>query len=162
MTEPADLFGPNASQVDMLMLMLDNFPGQKDGIRVPIHPHSRRPWAEDLVARGVRVHPEFMERFPVPGDHPEAGWLNPPRWVPKAEFEEHVASRAPTADAEQQLRQMLQAIDPAAAARIEQMTTAEKRATAQRQAPDVQAIFERMQEYGRQHWEQQQKSPEEG
>lgn len=154
MTSPTDLFGADADQVDMLMLLLDCFPGQKDGVQVPIHPKARRPWAESLIARGVRVHPELMEKFPIPGDHPEAGWLNPHRWVTKDDFEQYKASRPSADDAEQQMRMMLQAINPAMAQRISRMTDTEKKAEAQQQAPDMQAIFARMQDIGRQHWEQ--------
>lgn len=148
------LFGPDASQVDMLMLLLDCFPGQKDGVQVPIHPKSRRPWAEALIARGVRVHPEAMEKFPIPGDHPEAGWLNPHRWVSKAEYEKYAATRPAAGDTEQQMMAMLQAINPTMAQRISGMTEEEKRAEKSKQEPDMQELFERMQQIGREHWEQ--------
>jgi hypothetical protein len=137
----------------MLELLLDAFPGQMDGVQVPIHPKARRPWAASLVARGVRVHPELMEQFPVPGSHPEAGWLNPHKWVGREEYDEYAASRSE--GTHEQMQAMLQAIDPAMAQRISHMTDAEKAAAREQQAPQMQAVFERMQEVGRQHWEAQ-------
>lgn len=151
----ADLFGPNASQVDMLMLLLDSFPGQKDGVRVPIHPKARRAWAEELLAKGVLVDPDRMTRFPIPGDHPEAGWLNPHRWVSREEYDEYAATRPSDGDAEQQLRMMLQAINPAMAQRISQMTDVQKKAARDEQAPEMQERMAALHQLGRDYWNQQ-------
>lgn len=153
-----ELFGENATQVDMLMQLLDTFPGQRDGIRVPIHPKSRRPWAEDLVKRGVRVHPELMEAFPIPGDHPEAGWMNPSKWVPKAEYDKH--ARPTPEQSEKQMATALGAINPALLERIQGMSSAEKREEAARQAPLVPDMLARLNEL-RAQIDQQQKETDE-
>ncbi|WP_228002133.1 phage gene 29 protein family protein [Nocardia australiensis] len=155
-----DLFGPNATQVDMLMQLLDAFPGQRDGISVPIHPKARRPWAEALVKRGVRVHPELMESFPIPGDHPEAGWMNPSKWVPKAEYEKHATTRPSSEQSAQQMKSLLGAIDPAALKRIEGMSDAERHEEAARQAPMVPDMLARLNELRAQLDKQQKETGE--
>ncbi|WP_280186041.1 MULTISPECIES: phage gene 29 protein family protein [Nocardia] len=143
---PEELFGENATQVDMLTMMLDAFPGQRDGVMVPIHPKARRPWAEKLVKRGVRVHPELMEEFPTPGDHPEAGWMNPSKWVPAEEFKKYEEARPTNAQAEQQLKNLLNVIDPNLASKIAAMSDVEKREEMAKQAPHIGDMLTRLNE----------------
>lgn len=143
---PEEPFGENASQVEMLTMILDAFPGQRDGVMVPIHPKARRPWAESLIKRGVRVHPELMEEFPTPGNHPEAGWMNPSKWVPRKQFEEYEQARPTNAQAEQQLKNLLNAVDPQLLKRIEDMSDVEKREEMARQAPHIGDMLTRLNE----------------
>ncbi|WP_227979991.1 phage gene 29 protein family protein [Nocardia spumae] len=149
MPDTSKLFGEGASQADMLMLILDSLPGQRDDIKVPIHPKSRRPWAEALIKRGVRIHPELMEEFPIPGDHPEAGFMNPNRWVSPAEYEKYAASRPDDGTAETQLMGLLEAVNPGLAKKISSMTPEERAAAKVEQKPQMQEIFERMHEFSR-------------
>lgn len=134
---PEELFGPGATQVDMLAMVLDAFPGHRDGVMVPIHVKVRRGWAEQLIRRGVRIDPELMEEFPVPGDHPEAGPLNPTRWVKRPEFDEYAKNRPTAAQAEQQLRNLLRVIDPGRLSHIDAMSDPEKREALAKQAPQI-------------------------
>ena len=143
---PEELFGEGASQIDMIAQCLDAFPGQRDGVTVPIHPKSRRPWAERLYARGLRVHPELMEEFPIPGDHPEAGWMNPTKWRPKEEFEEYAATRPTNEQAEQQLKNLLNVVDPNMLRHIEGMSDVQKREELARQAPHMGDMLARLNE----------------
>ncbi len=144
MTDPQNLFGENATQADMLMMLLDSFPGQRDDIKVPIHPKSRRPWAEALLKRGVRVHPELMEELPIPGDHPEAGFMNPNKWVSPEEYRKYAATRPDNQTAEEQLRGLLEIVNPGLSKRIQSMTPEEKEAAKVDQATQAQDLFERM------------------
>ncbi|MBF6328726.1 hypothetical protein [Nocardia transvalensis] len=166
MPEPPEhpVFHDGADQLVMLIALLDAFPGQRDGVLVPIHPKARGPWAEVLYRRGVRVHPELMEELPVSaGDHPEAAWLNPSAWVPRSEFAQQ---QAPTASSSEQHReqmcQMLQALDPKLAARIDAMTDDERRAARAAQAPLVPEAIEQLQQLGRQFWHMQQANSKDG
>lgn len=163
MIDPSKLFGENASQADMLMLLLDSLPGgQQVDIKVPIHPKARRPWAEALLKRGVRVHPELMEQFPIPGDHPEAGFMNPHRWVSAEEYEKYAESRPDDKTAETQLHELLQTINPGLAKQIRSMTPEEKTAAAVDQQAQAQDLFQRMQGFARVAFQQPTQAPEEG
>jgi hypothetical protein len=146
----SNLFGENATQADMLMLLLDSFPGQMEGVNVGIHPKARRPWAEALLKRGVRVHPELMEEFPIPGDHPEAGFLNPNKWVSREEYAKYAAGRPDAETTEGQLRSLLETINPGLAKKISSMTPEEKAAARVEQEPQMQDLFNRMHELGKQ------------
>lgn len=154
---PEELFGENATQVDMLATLLDAFPGQRDGVMVPIHPKARKPWAEMLIKRGVRVYPELMEEFPTPGDHPEAGWMNPHKWVPKKEFERYEQARPTNEQADQQLKNMARIVDPQMLARIEAMSDVEKREELARQAPHIEDMLSRLNQ-AREQLDKQQRS----
>lgn len=150
MNDPEKLFGHNASQADMLMLLLDSLPGgQQADIKVPIHPKARRPWAEALLKRGVRVHPELMEQFPIPGDHPEAGFMNPHKWVSAAEYEKYAEGRPDNETAETQLHELLQTINPGLSKRIRSMTPEEKAEAKVDQEAQAQDLFQRMFELSR-------------
>ncbi|RBO87019.1 hypothetical protein [Nocardia puris] len=136
------VFYQGADQLTMLTAILDAFPGQNDGVLVPIHPRVREKWARALLRRGVRLHPDAMEELPIAStDHPEAGWLAPQTWVSRAKYEAahqatadaattQGAAAAPTGDARtaEQLRQMLAAVDPAMERRITTTTDPELRA----------------------------------
>jgi septal ring factor EnvC (AmiA/AmiB activator) len=96
-----------------------------------------------------------MTRFPIPGDHPEAGWLNPHRWVGREEYDEYTATRPSNDDAQSQLRMMLQAINPAMAQRISRMNEAQKQAAREEQAPEMQERMAQLHQLGRDYWEKQ-------
>lgn len=137
------IFHDGADQLVMLTNLLDSFPGQKGNpdVRVPIHPRVREAWAKELIKRGVVVLPELMKELPVPaGDHPEAGWLQPMRWIKKADWErlaEQEASPETAGRQQEQARQMLAAIDPDLEAKIAAMSDPEKRAEMARMATEV-------------------------
>lgn len=160
--EQHPIFNENSSQLAMLIGVLDAFPGHRDGVQVPIHPKAREPWAKALLARGVRVHPELMEQLPVAGDHPEAAWMNPQKWVPKAEYAETQEAAASTPEQHrEQMRQMLYALNPAELARIEQMSPEEREQERERLAQQLPNAIAHMHEIGRQFIEKQQQAQEE-
>lgn len=136
MTNP---FPPNASQVDMLAIILDAMPAshvkQLAAPVVPIQPKMRRPWAEQLVRRGVRVHVEEMEELPVPSTvQGGMSWLTPSKWLPREEYEKHVAEMArPAADQIAEFRERVRAFDPQLVERMEAMTDDERRAAMEQQ-----------------------------
>ncbi len=123
MTDIPDPFGPAATQVDMLAALLDVMPGQNPQVKFAIPPKSRRPWAQALVERGVRVHPDLMRQFPIPGDQPGMGPLNPHKWVSREEYDRHHADRPDPAQQQQAMRAALEAMDPSLAARIKDVAT---------------------------------------
>ncbi|WP_280393377.1 hypothetical protein [Nocardia wallacei] len=166
MTEPSSdqvepvehpIFREGADQLVMLIALLDAMPTQMDGVMVPIHPKIRKPWAEELLARGVRVHPELMEKLPATGgDHPEAAWMNPTAWVNRSEYTARQTEHGPgTAQQVEQLRQMLQAIDPDRAARIDAMTPEERKAEAATMAPHMPETIQRLHAAGEEFIRQQ-------
>lgn len=152
MTSADELFGAGATQAQMLAQLLDAFPGQRDGVLVPIHPKARLPWAEALIARGVRVHPELMEQFPIPGERPEAGFLNPHKWVGPEEYEQYAQSRPDPEQANNHLQQLLHAIDPSALNRIQSMTETERHEAFVQQSGQLPGLLEKITEY-RKAWE---------
>lgn len=141
MTEAQSIFGEDASQLDMLVQLLDAFPGQNEHVIVPIPPKARLPWAKALLKRGVRVHPELMEELPAPNDRPDAGsWMTPHTWVSREEYEKQTR---PTPEQQQeQMSAMLTALDPQMAERIAAMSDAEKRAEMAEQATKIPAVIE--------------------
>ncbi|MFE2998659.1 hypothetical protein ACFXG4_27110 [Nocardia sp. NPDC059246] len=122
-------FGDNASQLDMLFAILDSFPGNNlKGVgaqNVPVQPKARRPWAERLLRRGVRVHPELMEEFPIGAAG--GGWMAQPNWVNREEYEKHVTEQLSPAEQVIDFRERMRAADPETAARFEAMTADERR-----------------------------------
>lgn len=124
------VFRPDGDQLTMLSALLDCFPGQAGNpdVLVPIHPRVRQAWAQTLIKRGIVVVPELMQELPVDtGAHPEAAWLQPQRWVSRAEYAEQVAAQqaaAPASTPEQQTEQakaMLRAVKPSLLDQIEAM-----------------------------------------
>lgn len=125
------IFRDDGDQLTMLTALLDAFPGQagNPSVVVPIHPRAREAWAKTLIKRGIVVVPQLMEELPVAtGAHPEAAWLQPMRWMKRADYE---AQQADTAEASpgqrEQARQMLAALDPDLEAKIAAMSDPEKR-----------------------------------
>lgn len=146
--EPVEhpIFREGTDQLVMLIALLDAMPTQMEGVLVPIHPKIRKPWAEELLRRGVRVHPELMEKLPVSGgDHPEAAWMNPSSWVKREDYIARQVEDGPgTEQQREQFLQMLQAIDPGRAARIEAMTPEERSAEAAAMSPHMPEVLERL------------------
>lgn len=54
--------------------------------------------SERLEQLGYRHHPELQVLFPIPGPHPEAGWMNPPEYVDRDAYEKYWAEHAPVGD----------------------------------------------------------------
>lgn len=153
------IFNENSSQLAMLIGVLDSFPGHRDGVQVGIHPKAREPWARQLLARGVRVHPELMEQLPVAGEHPEAAWMNPSQWVARAKYPEAQEAAASTPEQQaEQMRMMLNALNPGELARIERMTPEEREQERERLAQQLPTAIAHMHGVGRQFIEQQQKA----
>jgi len=100
--------------------------------------------SEQLWNLGFRHHADLMTHYPITGDQPGMGWLNPVKFVPKADYETYWAERATSTkpngatagNAESALRQMLSTLDPALAKRIDEMTDEEKAAA----LPDAEKI----------------------
>lgn len=155
---PHPIFREGGDQLTMLMTILDAMPTQLDGVMTGIFPSVRKKWAEQLMRRGVVVDVAQMRELPAAGgEHPEAAWLNPTSWLPLAEYAKRQASGSPdTAAHTEQMRAMLEAIDPDRAARIDAMSPEEKAAEAARLAPEVPQGIERLHALGRQFIEQQQ------
>lgn len=166
MTEPSEspaipphpIFREGGDQLTMLMTILDAMPTQLDGVMTGVFPSVRKKWAEQLIRRGVVVDVTRMQELPAAGgDHPEAGWLNPTSWLPVAEYAKRQAAGSPDTVAHtEQMRAMLEAIDPDRAARIGAMSPEEKAAEAARLAPEIPQEIERLHALGRQFIEQQQ------
>jgi len=151
------IFNDDAEQLAMLIGVLDAFPGHRDGVLVPIHPKARGPWAEALLKRGVRVHPELMEELPVAGDHPEAAWMNPPRWVKREKYVEEQDAAASTPEQQMAvMQQLLQALKPDLAKQIESMTPEQREQARQEQAAQFPVYLAQLQELGAQFIQTQQ------
>lgn len=93
---------------------------------VPIQPSIRPLFSELLDSLGLEHNPAKQRKWLIPGDHPEAGWLNTPKVVDRAEYETWLAARAdpdreadkwrPTAEA------LLAQLNPEMAKQIADMT----------------------------------------
>lgn len=83
---------------------------------VPIHPSARPGMSEMLCAFGFEHNPEKQTKWLIPGGHPEAGYLNVPKLVDRAEYEAYMAAHAdPEAEVAkwQQIgKQLLGTLDP--------------------------------------------------
>lgn len=140
-------FGDHASQLDMLTAILDAFPATNlkgsGAQKVPIQPKARRPWAEQLYRRGVRVDPALMEEFPIPTG---SGFLASTNWVDREAYDKHVAQAPSPAQTVADFRELLKALDPDLAARIESMGPDERRAAMAEHAQQLAAAGERVAE----------------
>lgn len=121
---------------------------------VPIHPTARPGMSEMLHAFGFRHDPELQTKWLIPGDHPEAGYLNVPKLVDRAEYEEYMAAHAdPEADAEKwrdTAEKLLGKLDPKMVDRIRNMSPEERAAAAAVQREQLPAAFDRLAELRKQ------------
>jgi hypothetical protein len=116
---------------------------------VPIHPTARPGLSELLSSLGFEHNPEKQTKWFIPGDHPEAGYLNIPKLVDAAEHQRYMAEHADPEAENEQWRETAEALlgklDPKLLARIEAMTPEQKAAAASVMAKDhVPAAFERL------------------
>lgn len=117
---------------------------------VPIVP----PVPEDLSQRlhefGYRHHPELQTKWSIPGDHPEAGYLNVPKIVDRDEYEKYIAQHAdPEAEAETwraAAESVLGKLDPKMLADIQSMTEEQKAAAREVQRQNLPAALARLAE----------------
>lgn len=104
---------------------------------VPFPPVARPLLSQLLWDLGFRHDPTKQTRWLIPGDHPEAGYLNVPKVVDRCEYDEWVAAHSdPDAEAEKwraTAEMLLGRLDPKLAQRIADMTPDQKE-----QAVDVQ------------------------
>lgn len=114
---------------------LDAMPPHKEGTQmVPIPPKARPAWAERLYELGYRHHRDLMTKFPVPGDQPGMGWMNPNKLVSKEEFEKASVPAEPVSSMEQAMV-LLESINPALAQHVASMPDeARKSAVAEQEA----------------------------
>lgn len=123
-------------------------PNQQMG-DVPIHPTVRPGMSQMLWDLGYRHHADLQTKWLLPGDHPEAGYLNVPVLVDAEEYQQYMAAHADPDVENEQWRdtaaQLLGKLDPKLLARIENMTPEQKAAAASLMAKDqVPAAFERL------------------
>jgi hypothetical protein len=125
------------------------FPGaNKQMGDIPLHPMVRPELSQRLWDFGFRWNAELQTKWLIPGDHPEAGYLNAPVVVDRQAYEEYLAAHAdPDADAEKwkaAAETMLAQLDPKLAARIKTMTPEEKAAALESQRENLPAAFDRL------------------
>jgi hypothetical protein len=155
------IFHADADQFAMLFAILDVMPGHRDGVAVAIHPKGRAPWVEQLLRRGVRVHPELMEELPAPGEHPEAAWLNPANWVPRAKYPEAQEQSSSTPEQQKaQLHQILEAVNPVMAQQIRNMTPEQREQARQEQAKQLPLYMAQLNQIGAEFMKVQQQLAE--
>lgn len=131
-------FDDNGSQVDMLAAVLDHFPVK--GMPVSIQEPYRKSWAEQLVKRGVRIHPELMEEFP-PVDAPLPGLrgvAQPGKWLTRGEYEK--ASNATAKTQIETFKDKMRELAPEEVARIEAMSPEQRRVIMQGQVKTLEAV----------------------
>lgn len=124
-------------------------PNQQMG-DVPVHPTVRPGTSQMLWDLGFRHQPELQTKWFLPGDHPEAGYLNVPHLVDAEEYEQYMAVHAdPEADNEKwraTAEALLGKLDPKLVERINRMTPEERAAAAEIQREQVPAAFDRLAE----------------
>lgn len=124
-------------------------PNQEMG-SVPVAPGVRPLLSELLVDLGFRHDPTKQRKWLIPGDHPEAGWLNTPKVVDRMEYEEWKAAHDDPAAADEKWRATAEALlgrlDPKLAHRISEMTPEERAAAAETQRQHLPAAFARLAE----------------
>lgn len=115
---------------------------------VPVHPMVRPELSQRWWDMGFRHHPELQKKWFIPGDHPEAGYLNVPKLVSETEYVEYLAAHAdPDVEAEKwhtTAEAILGKLDPKLATRIKSMTPEEKAAAREVQKQQIPAAFERL------------------
>ena len=124
---------------------LDAMPPQNDGAqRVPIPVKARPAWAKHLHELGYRHHPESMVKFPVPGDQPGMGWMNPNKYVTAEEYAE--AQAATPATPMDEAMALLTAINPHMAEHIASLSDDERRAAVAQQADQIPGILAQLEQ----------------
>jgi hypothetical protein len=134
---------------------LNSFPSPNTQMGdVPIHPTVRPGMSQMLWDLGFRHHEELQTKWFVPGDHPEAGYLDPPRLVDAEEYRQYMAVHADPEAADEKWRDTAEALltklDPKLAQRIKDMTPEERAAAADVQRQNLPAAFERLAELKKQ------------
>jgi hypothetical protein len=121
---------------------------------VPIQPSVRPGLSQMLWDLGFRHHPELQTKWLVPGDHPEAGWMNVPSLVDAEQYRQYQAVHDdPDAENErwrQTAEALLGKLDPKLVDRIKKMTPEERAAAAEVQRQQLPAAFERLAELKKQ------------
>lgn len=115
---------------------------------VPIHPTVRPLFSQMLWDLGYRHHPELQTKWFVPGDHPEAGYLNVPILVDAEQYQQYMAVHADPNTANETWRDTAEALlskfDPNLAQRIKDMTPEERAAELEVQRKQMPAAFDRL------------------
>jgi len=126
---------------------LGTFPApNKQMGEVPLQPPVPADLSERLHNLGFRHHPELQQKWIIPGDHPEAGYLNIPRVVDHETYESWLAAQDhPAADEwTETAKSLLGKIDPDALAHIEAMSDEEKAVAREEYRQQMPAAFERL------------------
>lgn len=95
-----------------MLLALSSIPPLSDYTssgELPLQTQIREKIADRLEAFGARMHLEEQRMFALPGAHPEAGWMNVPRYVNREEYDKHQAEH-PSGTGEDQLRELAGAL----------------------------------------------------
>ncbi|MFC9432677.1 hypothetical protein [Nocardia sp. NPDC057030] len=115
---------------------------------VPIHPVIRPKFSQRLWDLGFRWHADLQAKWLIPGQHPEAGYLNVPDVVDREQYEAYRAAHSdPDVEADRwraSAERMLAALDPQLAQRISAMTPEEKAAALEAQRDAMPAAFDRL------------------
>lgn len=117
---------------------------------IPLAPPVPADLSELLWDFGFRQVPELQTRWYIPGDHPEAAFLNTPKPVDRAGYEKYMAEHGmPEQRAQDVLGKaeaFLAQIDPQRYARIKSMTPEEKAAELETQREHLPPAFQRLAE----------------
>lgn len=115
---------------------------------VPLPPVARPLLSRLLWEFGFRHDETKQTKWLIPGDHPEGGYLNVPKIVDRAEYDEWLAAHAnPDAEAEKwraTAEMLLGRLDPKLAQRIADMTPEQKAAAADVQRQTLPVEFARL------------------
>lgn len=129
-------------------------PNQETG-EIPIHPVVRGKFSKLLRSFGFRHHPEDQTSWLIPGDHPEAGYMNVPKVVDKLEYDRWHAEHAdPEAEAEKwvaKAEELLGTLDPKMLSRIRAMTPEQKTDAREVQRDQLPAALSRLIDLAEQH-----------
>lgn len=117
---------------------------------IPLAPPVPADLSELMWHFGYRQVPELQTKWYIPGDHPEAAFLNTPKLVDRAGYEKYMAEHG---DPEQRLEDwrgaaegLLAKIAPREAARIQAMTDEEKAAELVVRRKQMPPAFQRLAE----------------
>lgn len=132
----------------MLLQAVSSMPALNDQAGdLPVHPKMREKLADKLLAFGFRHQADLQELFPLPGDHLEAGYMNLPKLVDRAAYEEYHATRDPAAEAaewEQTAAALLERLNPKLLHRLESMTPEQREAEKAAQGETVAATINQL------------------
>lgn len=113
-------------------------------VPTPVRPELSQRWW-DL---GFRHHADLQTKWFVPGDHPEAGYLNVPELVEREKYDAYHAKHAdPDAEAgkwQATAEALLGRLDPKLAQRIADMTPEQRAAAAAVQREQLPAAMQRL------------------